>query len=46
MTGGREVVKSGGCMVPGAVDSSWADDTEDVEGNEDRVERSVSERHE
>ena len=42
MTGGREVVK---CMVPGTMDSSWADDTEDVlvEGNE---ERSVLEHHE
>ena len=40
MTGGREVVK---CMVPDAMYSSWADDTEDVEGNE---ERSVLEHHE
>jgi hypothetical protein len=31
MTGGSEVVKSGGCMGSGAVD----DDREDVEVNED-----------
>lgn len=42
MTGGSEIVKSGGCMGPGAVNSSWADDREDAEVNEDRVERLVT----
>ena len=42
MTGGSKIVKSGSCMGPGGVNSSWVDDREDVEVNEDWVERSVT----
>lgn len=42
-TGGREEVKSGGCVVPGTMDGSGSDDGEDVDADNDAAERSVSE---